>query len=329
MTGTEPVWVDAQGGYRLALIKGKLRCQNAKGKTLSAVPAKVKKGEEAERLLALRDWLVAHERECIDTVERAMLRSLPFPFDVLKAVFSDPAWRAPLVDTVVVCVDGAGTLLPDEAGFLRAIDPERGVGVVTLDGETQWLQAERVAVPHPILLDEREDYRELATELGITQGIPQLFRETFERPAAAPRRAGDPKAAASRVTEFADGKFLQLNHVLGKCRTLGYRVRVVNTPPGVLHFKSDCGLLDSHTVFSTARLAGSGCFEGYRVIEAVEGEEAATNLIRFNEPVFLRTGFPKTLALLQSEGYKVITLSADQAALVDGGLSCMSLRFSL
>ena len=66
---------------------------------------------------------------------------------------------------------------------------------------------------------------------------------------------------------------------------------------------------------------------GYRVIEAVEGEEAATNLIRFNEPVFLRTGFPKTLALLQSEGYKVITLSADQAALVDGGLSCMSLRF--
>ncbi|MEZ5881649.1 MAG: arginine deiminase family protein [Nitratireductor sp.] len=110
---------------------------------------------------------------------------------------------------------------------------------------------------------------------------------------------------------------------------LGYRVRVVNTPSGVLHFKSDCGLLDSHTVFSTARLAGSGCFEGYRVIEAVEGEEAATNLIRFNEPVFLRTGFPKTLALLQSEGYKVITLSADQAALVDGGLSCMSLRFSL
>lgn len=110
---------------------------------------------------------------------------------------------------------------------------------------------------------------------------------------------------------------------------LGYRTRTVHTPPGVLHFKSDCGLLDSNTIFSTARLANSGCFEGYRVIEAVAGEEAAANLIRFNDPVFLRSGFPKTLALLQSEGYKVITLSADQAALVDGGLSCMSLRFSL
>ena len=109
----------------------------------------------------------------------------------------------------------------------------------------------------------------------------------------------------------------------------GYTVRTVHTPEGVLHFKSDCGLLDEKTIFSTSVLAASGCFEGYRVIEAPKGEEAAANLIRFNDHVFMRTGFPETEVLLKSEGYSVRTLGADQAARVDGGLSCMSLRISL
>lgn len=109
----------------------------------------------------------------------------------------------------------------------------------------------------------------------------------------------------------------------------GYDLRIVHTPQGVLHFKSDCGLLDSETIFSTALLASSNCFEGYKVIEAPEGEEAAANLIRFNDYVIMRTGFPKTEGLLTSAGYKVKTLSCDEAAKVDGGLSCMSLRINL
>lgn len=109
---------------------------------------------------------------------------------------------------------------------------------------------------------------------------------------------------------------------------LGYSVRVVHTPKGVLHFKSDCGLLDSNTIFSTRLLAASGCFEGYKVIEAPLGEEAAANLIRVNDHVFMRTGFPRTEALLRQNGYSVKTLSANEAAKVDGGLSCMSLRIN-
>jgi dimethylargininase len=110
---------------------------------------------------------------------------------------------------------------------------------------------------------------------------------------------------------------------------VGYSLRLVHTPKGVLHFKSDCGLLDSETIFSTSLLANSKCFEGYKIIEAPQGEEAAANLIRYNDHVFLRAGFPKTKALLQASGYRVKTLAVEEAAKVDGGLSCMSLRFSL
>lgn len=218
MSEIEPIWVDAENGYQLALVDGALACRNPKGKRLKSVPSAVKKGDAAERLLAVRDWLVEHERTCTEMVERFMLRSLPVSRPLLHAVWDDPAWQRPLRDTVVAAVNDAGELDTEQAGFLRAVDEQRGIGVVNLDGETMWLDTAQVALPHPILLAEREDYRELATELEIEQGIPQLFRETFEKP----KSLGD---GQTRISDYADGRFEQLNFVLGKCRTLGYRVR--------------------------------------------------------------------------------------------------------
>ncbi len=113
----------------------------------------------------------------------------------------------------------------------------------------------------------------------------------------------------------------------------GYTVRRVETPETILHFKTDCGLLDSHTLFSSAQLAATGCFEGYDVIEAPVGEEAAANLVRVNDTVLINQGYPQTYALLQEygqdKGFDVVTLDTREAAKIDAGLSCMSLRFRL
>ncbi len=43
---------------------------------------------------------------------------------------------------------------------------------------------------------------------------------------------------------------------------LGLKGIPVQTPPGVLHFKSDCSLLDDETVLATPALAASGVFDG-------------------------------------------------------------------
>lgn len=110
---------------------------------------------------------------------------------------------------------------------------------------------------------------------------------------------------------------------------LGYTVRLVHTPSEILHFKTDCGLLDSNTVFATEALASTGCFAGYQVITAPVGEEAAANLVRLNDSVLVTAGYPQTVALLESHGYEVIVVASYEAAKIDGGLSCMSLRFSL
>jgi len=107
----------------------------------------------------------------------------------------------------------------------------------------------------------------------------------------------------------------------------GYRLRPVRTPDAVLHLKSDCCVLDSHTVLATERLAAAECFAGFRVLVVPQGEEAAANSIRINDTVLVPAGFPATARLISAAGYRVETVAVSQAALLDGGLSCMSLRF--
>ncbi|MEO5615905.1 MAG: dimethylarginine dimethylaminohydrolase [Cypionkella sp.] len=108
----------------------------------------------------------------------------------------------------------------------------------------------------------------------------------------------------------------------------GYKVREVFTPPGVLHFKTDCSLLDAETILSTKRLAESGCFDGYKVIYVANGEEACANSIRFNDLVIMPAGFPKTRTVVEQAGYKVREIGNSECAKIDGGMSCLSLRFT-
>jgi dimethylargininase len=108
----------------------------------------------------------------------------------------------------------------------------------------------------------------------------------------------------------------------------GHSVRELQTPRGVLHFKTDCSLLDEETILATPRLAGSGCFGGYRVILTAEDEEAAANSIRFNDVVLAPKGFPRTAEKLARAGYHLREIPNTEAAKLDGGMSCLSLRFT-
>lgn len=108
----------------------------------------------------------------------------------------------------------------------------------------------------------------------------------------------------------------------------GHVLREVATPPGVLHFKTDCSLLDAETILATDRLAASGCFAGYRVIPVPAGEEAAANTIRFNDIVLVPAGFPRTADSLDAAGYAVVEIDNSECGRLDGGMSCLSLRFT-
>jgi len=107
----------------------------------------------------------------------------------------------------------------------------------------------------------------------------------------------------------------------------GRVLREVKVPEGVLHFKTDCSLLDCDTILSTDRLAKTGIFSAYKVILTAEGEDAAANAIRYNDFVMMSAGFPRTATRLKGAGYQVKELGNSECAKIDGGMSCLSLRF--
>ncbi|GGJ08341.1 DUF4132 domain-containing protein [Streptomyces brasiliensis] len=204
-------WVTA-GDYEVALEAGKVVCRNASGRRLKSVPARLADDPGVVGLRQLAEWLERHERQCLADVERWMVRSLPVPLAVVARVWPDPAWQGALRDVVVTGSDG------QVAGFLRDADPEHGIGLVDLDGDTVRTAPDLVRIPHPVLLDDLDELREFAVELGVQQRAQQLFREVWHRPMAL-------DAEGTTVEDYAGGSFKELRFLHGRASQLGYRVR--------------------------------------------------------------------------------------------------------
>ncbi|MEM5582212.1 arginine deiminase family protein [Roseibium sp. AS2] len=109
----------------------------------------------------------------------------------------------------------------------------------------------------------------------------------------------------------------------------GYRARVCETPEGVLHFKTACSTLGEDVILATKVMAGSGFFGERKVVVVPDGEDYAANVIRVNDVVLVPEGYPETLAAIEAAGFRTVVLPTHEARKVDGGLSCLSLRFSL
>ena len=213
-------WLTAGGGYEVTLDAGRIACRNAKGKLLKSVPPALKDDAVVFGLKQLQEWLGRHEAQVREQVDRWMVRSLPVPAEVLARVWADEVWRAALTDLVIAVLDEDGGWDPDEVGFLRDASGDGGgtVGIVNLDGETVRLPATRVAIPHPVQLADLDDLREFAADLGVKQSVDQLFRQTWTRGA-------DVEPAATRVSDYAGGKFAELRHLTARSSSLGYPVK--------------------------------------------------------------------------------------------------------
>jgi dimethylargininase len=57
------------------------------------------------------------------------------------------------------------------------------------------------------------------------------------------------------------------------------------------------------------------------------GEEYAANCLRINDAVLIAQGCPGTAALLGGLGYEVAALGMSEYRKMDGGLSCLSVRW--
>jgi dimethylargininase len=96
---------------------------------------------------------------------------------------------------------------------------------------------------------------------------------------------------------------------------------------GILHLKSGLAYLGADRLVAIEALADREEFRGYQLVRLNAGEDYAANCLRLNDRILVAGGYPGFENTLQALGYETTTLEMTEFQKMDGGLSCLSLRF--
>ena len=96
---------------------------------------------------------------------------------------------------------------------------------------------------------------------------------------------------------------------------------------GLLHLKSDIAYLGDRRLVLTRGVEDLATFEGYEIVYVDTDENYAANCVLVNDYVLVAAGYPKFATKLSSLGYQTLPLEVSEFQKMDGGLSCLSLRF--
>ncbi len=97
--------------------------------------------------------------------------------------------------------------------------------------------------------------------------------------------------------------------------------------PGLLHLKTGISWLGGRRILATAEIAEHEALIEWEVVRVPDGEEYAANCIAVNGTLLVAGGFPKTRALLGGLGFEIAPLDVSEYRKMDGGLSCLSIRW--
>ena len=95
----------------------------------------------------------------------------------------------------------------------------------------------------------------------------------------------------------------------------------------LLHLKSGIAYIGRNHLVVVEEMASRREFAEYDLIRVKAEESYAANCIRVNDCVLIPAGCPLLKSDLEHLGYSVIALEMSEFQKMDGGLSCLSLRF--
>lgn len=125
---------------------------------------------------------------------------------------------------------------------------------------------------------------------------------------------------SDRTNEEGAGQFA---NILNK---YGYTVSNVKMEK-FLHLKTGLAYLENNNLLTAGEFIDGPGFETFNRIVVDDSESYAANCIRVNNMVLVAMGYPKTNAAIKAIGYKTLEVDVSEFKKLDGGLSCLSLRF--
>jgi dimethylargininase len=114
--------------------------------------------------------------------------------------------------------------------------------------------------------------------------------------------------------------------MIGYLNKHGYNGSTIQVSEG-LHFKSSVSYLENNQIIVTAELSGEPALAGFNAIVLDSANAYSANSVWVNDHVLVPSGFAGTSQSIKKLGYEVIELDVSEFRKLDGGLSCLSLRF--
>lgn len=115
----------------------------------------------------------------------------------------------------------------------------------------------------------------------------------------------------------------QLICILEKYGMSGSKIRLNK----VLHLKTGLSYLEQNNLIISGEFLNYDDFKHFKHIKIDTSESYAANCIWVNESVIVPTGFPDSKSNIEKARYKTIEVNVSEFQKLDGGLSCLSLRF--
>lgn len=169
----------------------------------------------------------------------------------------------------------------------------------------------------------------LAEVESIAPVVREYFQNVYSIEAPGTLDAGDVCEAGehffigiSRRTNEHGAK--QLAHLLN---SFGYTTSLIDIRglSNILHLKSGLAYLSDQRLVVIDALSNEKEFSSYDLIRLDSTEEYAANCLSLNGKILIASGFP--MLKRELEGHSIISLDMSEFQKMDGGLSCLSLRF--
>lgn len=109
----------------------------------------------------------------------------------------------------------------------------------------------------------------------------------------------------------------------------GYTAGVIDIrgSASLLHLKSGLAYLDNNRLVVTEALADRKEFADFDLVLVRRGDEYAANCIKVNDYVLVAAGYEQFAETLRTIGYQTLAVEMTEFQKMDGGLSCLSLRW--
>jgi dimethylargininase len=208
---------------------------------------------------------------------------------------------------------------------LTILDPDLG------HPDSTFVEDTAVLTPHAAILTRPGATTREGEVEAIRPCIQKFFTSTLTIEASGTLDGGD-------ICEAEDHFFIGLSHrtnehgaqqLAAHLASLGYTTSTIDirAMTSILHLKSGISYIGDNTLVVMEEMAANQQFRNFNLISVPAVESYAANCVRVNDRVLLAAGYPRLCDELIARGFSPLLLDMSEFQKMDGGLSCLSLRF--